>query len=345
MQRSGLTYRDAGVDIDAGDTLVRRIAPLARATARPGVMGGIGGFGGLFDLSATGFRDPVLVAATDGVGTKLKVGIESGLIDGLGQDLVAMCVNDLACQGAEPLFFLDYLATGHLDLDAAERLIAGIAAACGAVDCALIGGETAEMPGLYRPGEFDIAGFAVGAVERDAILPLPTRAGDVLIALPSSGLHANGFSLVRRVAEMAGAAWDDPAPFASGTLGDAVMAPTSLYVEAVRAARTAGGLRAVVHVTGGGLTGNVPRALAPGHGAEIDPGAWTRPAVFDWLQDAGGIAGDEMLRTFNCGVGLVLLVASDAAPGIAAALSGLGEAPVEIGRVVEGAGVRYSAAA
>ncbi len=344
MQRSGLTYRDAGVDIDAGDALVERIAPLARATVRPGVMGGIGGFGGLFDLAAAGFRDPVLVAATDGVGTKLKVGIESCLIDGLGQDLVAMCVNDLACQGAEPLFFLDYLATGHLDVDAAERLIAGIATACGAVGCALIGGETAEMPGLYRPGEFDIAGFAVGAVERDALLPRQTRTGDVLIALLSSGLHANGFSLVRRVAEGAGTAWDDPAPFGPGTLGEAVMAPTRLYVGAVRAALEAGGLRAVVHVTGGGLTGNVPRALGTGHGAEIDPGAWARPGVFAWLQETGGIAEDEMLRTFNCGIGLVLLAAPDAAPGIKAALSELGEAPVEIGRVVEGAGVRYTGA-
>ena len=270
MGRNGLTYADAGVDIAAGDALVRRIAPAARSTDRPGVMGALGGFGALFDIGAAGYRDPILVAATDGVGTKLKVAIEAKRLAGLGQDLVAMCVNDLACQGADPLFFLDYLATGRLDVDQAAELVEGIAAACAAVDCALIGGETAEMPGLYRPGEFDLAGFAVGAVERDKVLPAGVGVGDVLVGLPSSGLHSNGYSLVRRLVEDEGLDWADKGPFGESGLAEMLLAPTRLYVHAIRAARAAGGLRAAAHITGGGVTENLPRVLPDGCGTVVD---------------------------------------------------------------------------
>ena len=342
MGRNGLTYADTGVDIGAADALVRRIGPAAKATARPGVMGGLGGFGALFDLAATGLRDPILVAATDGVGTKLMAAIEAGELGGLGQDLVAMCVNDLVCQAAEPLFFLDYLATGRLDVDEAATVVEGIAAACAASGCALIGGETAEMPGLYRPGEFDLAGFAVGAVNRDGILPREVKVGDVLIGLASSGLHSNGFSLVRHIVEVEGLDWRGASPFGDGTLAAAVLAPTRLYVAAVRAALGAGGLRAAAHVTGGGLTENLPRVLPEGIGAEIDLGSWRRPPVFGWLRQAGGVPEAEMLRTFNCGIGMVLVVAPEAAAAQRDTLAAAGEAAVEIGRVVAGEGVRYA---
>ena len=344
MSQNGLSYSDAGVDIAAGDALVRRIAPAADRTRRPGVMGSLGGFGALFDLRETGFRDPILVAATDGVGTKLKIAIDAGRFGGLGQDLVAMCVNDLACQGAEPLFFLDYLATGKLDVGQAAEIIEGIAAACAETGCALVGGETAEMPGLYRPGEFDLAGFAVGAVERDAILPRPAAVGDVLIGLPSSGVHSNGFSLVRRIVEHAGLGWGDAAPFAGTTLAEAVLTPTSLYVAAVRAAIVAGGLRAAAHVTGGGITENLPRVLPDGLGARVDLAAWHRPAIFGWLAEAGGVTVPEMLRTFNCGIGMVLVVAPEAAGTQLDALRQDGEDPVRIGEVEAGSGVRYTGA-
>ncbi len=342
MSGSGLTYADAGVDIAAGDALVARIAPAARATARPGSMAGLGGFGALFDPRAAGYADPILVAATDGVGTKLRLAIETGRLDTVGVDLVAMCVNDLVCQGAEPLFFLDYFATAALDVDAAARVIEGIARGCAAAGCALIGGETAEMPGMYAGRDFDLAGFAVGAMERGAALPSGVAEGDVLLGLASDGVHSNGFSLVRRVAERAGLGWDDPAPFAEGTLGEALLVPTRLYVRPALAAIRAGGVRALAHVTGGGLTENLPRVLPEGCGAAIALDAWTPPPVFGWLAGAGGVAPGEMLRTFNCGIGMVAVVAPDRADALAATLEGEGERVARIGTVVAGQGVAYS---
>lgn len=311
--RNGLTYADAGVDIAAGNALVDAIKPLAASTARPGADGALGGFGGLFDLKAAGFTDPVLVAANDGVGTKLKLAIDTGRHDTVGIDLVAMCVNDLVVQGAEPLFFLDYFATGKLEPGVAEAVVEGIAEGCRQAGCALIGGETAEMPGMYAPGDYDLAGFSVGAAERGNLLPLPTVGpGDVLIGLASNGVHSNGYSLVRRVMEATGHTWPDPFPGVSGeTLGDVFLAPTLIYVPTVLAAHRTGRLKAVAHITGGGLTENLPRVLPKGTNAEIDPTAWTRPPEFAWLQAQGGIADDEMLRTFNCGIGMVMVAAPD----------------------------------
>ena len=340
---SPLTYRDAGVDIDAGNALVERIKPAARATHRPGVMAGLGGFGGLFDLREAGYRDPVLVAATDGVGTKLRIAIDTGALEGIGVDLVAMCVNDLVCQGAEPLFFLDYFATGKLSVDAAARVVEGIAAGCREAGAALIGGETAEMPGMYAADDFDLAGFAVGAVERGAELPVATRPGDVLIGLPSSGVHSNGYSLVRQVVHGAGLGWDDPCPFADGALGAALLAPTRIYVRAALAAIRAGGVRALAHITGGGLTENLPRVLGADTVAAIELGAWRLPPVFRWLVAEAGLAEAEALRTFNCGIGMVLVAAPEAAEAVTAALREAGEAPLRIGELAaeEGPAVRY----
>jgi phosphoribosylformylglycinamidine cyclo-ligase len=323
------SYREAGVDIEAGDALVDAIKPAAASTRRAGVLGGLGGFGALFDLKAAGFADPVLVSSTDGVGTKLMVAIETGLHDQVGIDLVAMCVNDLVVQGAEPLFFLDYFATGHLDVADAARVVKGIAAGCAACGCALVGGETAEMPGMYAPGHYDLAGFAVGAAERGRLLPAGVAPGDTLLGLPSSGVHSNGFSLVRRVCARAGLGWDAPAPFAPGqTLGEALMTPTRLYVAQTLALHRAGLLRAAAHITGGGLPGNVPRVLPAGTQAVIDT-AWSVPPVFAWLARTGGVAAEEMLRVFNCGIGMVLVVSDPAA-----ALAVLGEAAFPIGRIV-----------
>jgi phosphoribosylformylglycinamidine cyclo-ligase len=328
------SYREAGVDIAAGDALVEAIKPAAAATRRPGVLGGLGGFGALFDLKAAGFLDPVLVSSTDGVGTKLMVAIETGLHDQVGIDLVAMCVNDLVVQGAEPLFFLDYFATGHLDIADAARVVHGIATGCAACGCALVGGETAEMPGMYAPGHYDLAGFAVGAAERGTLLPAGVAPGDTLLGLPSSGVHSNGFSLVRRVCAQADLGWSAPAPFAPGqTLGEALMVPTRLYVTQTLALHRAGLLRAAAHITGGGLPGNVPRVLPPGTGALIDT-PWHVPPVFRWLAQAGGVASDEMLRVFNCGIGMVLVVADPAAA--LSLLAGLGEIGFPIGRIVAG---------
>ena len=338
----GLTYADAGVDIDAGNALVERITPAAAATARPGVMAGLGGFGALFDLKAAGDADPILVAATDGVGTKLRVAIETGLLDGVGRDLVAMCVNDLVCQGAEPLFFLDYFATGRLEVASAARVIEGIAAGCREAGCALVGGETAEMPGMYAGDDFDLAGFAVGAMERGTALPAGVTPGDVLLGLASSGVHSNGYSLVRRVVAGSGLGWEAPAPFGDGTLGAALAEPTRIYVRAALAAIRAGGLRGLAHVTGGGLTENLPRVLPEGLGAEVDLDAWALPEVFGWLRAAGGIAEAEMLKTFNCGIGMVAVVAAERAEALAAVLTDAGERVTVIGRVVRGAGLRYS---
>jgi phosphoribosylformylglycinamidine cyclo-ligase len=334
---NGATYRQAGVDIEAGDALVDRIKPLARATARPGVIGGLGGFGALFDLKAAGFRDPVLVSTTDGVGTKLRLAKDTGRHGTVGVDLVAMCVNDLVVQGAEPLFFLDYFASGVLDVEQAAAVVAGIADGCRQAGCALVGGETAEMPGMYGPGDYDLAGFSVGAAERGALLPAGVQAGDALIGLPSSGVHSNGFSLVRRIVELGGASLDAPAPFAPGmTLGEALMTPTRIYVAPLLALHRAGLLRAAAHVTGGGLPGNVPRALPDGLHAVLDAGAWPLPPVFRWLARTGGVAAGEMLRVFNCGIGMVLVVSDpDAALAL---LAGHEEAARRIGHVVAGDG-------
>ncbi len=347
----GATYRDAGVDIEAGDALVEAIRPAARLTDRRGTMGGLGGFGALFDPRAAGFRDPILVSATDGVGTKLLLAIEAGLHDTVGQDLVAMCVNDLVVAGAEPLFFLDYFATGKLAVADAARVVRGIAQACAACGCALVGGETAEMPGLYGPGHYDLAGFAVGAAERGTLLPGVVAPGDTVLGLASSGVHSNGFSLVRRIVAQAGLAWDAPAPFAPGqdaghasapgsgagqtgagqTLAQALMVPTRLYVKPVLALHRAGLLRAAAHVTGGGLPGNLPRVLPEGCVAALDAGAWPVPPVFEWLARTGGVAPEEMLRVFNCGVGMVLVVSNVASA--TALLAQLGETATVIGRI------------
>lgn len=340
--KNGLTYADAGVDIDAGNTLVERIKPAAKRTARPGVMAGLGGFGALFDLKGAGYVDPVLVAATDGVGTKLRIAIDTGNVDTIGIDLVAMCVNDLVCQGAEPLFFLDYFATGKLELDQATRIIEGIAEGCARSGCALIGGETAEMPGMYHDGDFDLAGFAVGAMERGADLPSGVLAGDVLLGLGSDGVHSNGYSLVRRIVELSGLEWSSANPFGDGTLGEALLAPTRLYVtQALKAVRQ-GGVHGLAHITGGGLTENLPRVLPEGLGVRVDLGAWTLPPVFRWLVETGGMTEPELLKTFNAGVGMVLVVAADQANAVSALLTDLGETVYQLGTVEAGQGVRYS---
>jgi phosphoribosylformylglycinamidine cyclo-ligase len=330
------SYRDAGVDIDAGAALVEAIKPLAKATARSGTAAGLGGFGALFDLKQAGFTDPLLVATTDGVGTKLKIAIDSGRHETIGIDLVAMCVNDLVVQGAQPLFFLDYYATGRLDVAAGRQIIAGIAGACRAVGCALIGGETAEMPGLYAEGDYDLAGFAVGAVERDRVLTGEgVTAGDVVLGLASSGIHSNGFSLVRRIVADSGLAYADPAPFAPGmSLGEALLVPTRLYVRSCLAAVAGGGVKALAHITGGGLVENIPRVLPVGLAADLDAGSWTLPPVFRWLMQAGGIDPAEMVRVFNCGIGMIAVVDAGEADRIAGILGAAGETVWPIGRIV-----------
>lgn len=333
---NGLSYADAGVDIDAGNALVEAIKPLVRSTARAGADGAIGGFGGLFDLKAAGFEDPVLVAANDGVGTKLKIAIESGSHDSVGIDLVAMCVNDLIVQGAEPLFFLDYLATGALDVGRGTAIVSGIADGCRQAGCALIGGETAEMPGMYAGQDYDLAGFAVGAAERGGLLPrADMEHGDVIFGLASSGLHSNGFSLVRKIVAMQGLAYDAPAPFsAEQPLGAALLAPTRIYVKPLLAAiKDTGAVKGLAHITGGGLTENLPRVLPDELAAHIDLGAIAVPPVFGWLAASGGVARDEMVRTFNCGIGMVVIVAADAAGLVSEVLEREGETVVELGRL------------
>jgi phosphoribosylformylglycinamidine cyclo-ligase len=342
MTKTGLTYADAGVDIDAGNSLIDRIKPAAKKTARPGVMAGLGGFGALFDLKGAGYTDPILVAATDGVGTKLRIAIDTGNVDTIGIDLVAMCVNDLVCQGAEPLFFLDYFATGKLNLDDATRIINGIAAGCEASGCALIGGETAEMPGMYHDGDFDLAGFAVGAMERGADLPAGVVAGDVLLGLASDGVHSNGYSLVRRIVEVSGLGWGDDSPFTDGTLGAALLAPTRLYVKPALLAVEQGGVHALAHITGGGLTENLPRVLPEGLGATIDLTSWDLPPVFKWLAATGNMAEAELLKTFNAGIGMVLSVAAEDADAITTLLTAAGETVSTIGTVTTGEGVSYT---
>ncbi len=347
---TGLTYAASGVDIDAGAAMVEKIKPLVRATRRPGADAEIGGFGGVFDLKATGYRDPLLVAANDGVGTKVLVAIQSGVHDTVGIDLVAMCVNDLVVQGAEPLFFLDYYATGKLDPEVGAQVVAGIAEGCRIAGCALVGGETAEMPGLYAGEDYDLAGFAVGAVERDRLLPRGDVAeGDVALALPSSGVHSNGFSLVRRIVARSGLAWSDAAPFASGrSLGAALLTPTRIYVKPLLAALAAtDAIGALAHVTGGGLPENLPRVLPKGLGLDIDLSAIAPPPVFGWLARAGGVAESEMLRAFNCGVGMVAICRARQVEEAERALRAAGETPARIGRVsrvAEGPRVRFSGA-
>jgi len=344
--KNGLTYADAGVDIDAGSRLVDKIKPMVRATRRPGADSEIGGFGGLFDLKAAGFTDPVLVAANDGVGTKLKIAIEADKHDTVGIDLVAMCVNDLVVQGAEPLFFLDYFATGKLDPDQGAAIVSGIAEGCKQAGCALIGGETAEMPGMYHGDDYDLAGFAVGAAERGRLLPTGDIAeGDVLLGLASSGVHSNGFSLVRRIVSDAGLEWSDKAPFAPGqTLGEALLEPTRIYVKSLLATlKAAWGTKALAHITGGGFPENLPRVLPDHLAAEIDLDAIDVPPVFSWLAGTGGVAEREMLSTFNCGIGMVVAVAADEAAQIAALLQEAGESVTMLGQIVprQAAGVTY----
>lgn len=332
----GLTYADAGVSIDRGDALIDRIKPLARSTRRPGADVALGGFGGAFDLKAAGFKDPVLVSGTDGVGTKLRIAIDTGVLNTVGIDLVAMCVNDVLAQGAEPLFFLDYFATGHLENDKAEAVISGIAEGCRQAGCALIGGETAEMPGMYEGEDFDLAGFVVGAAERDALLPRMDEmlAGDMLIGIASSGPHSNGYSLIRKIRELSGLSWNDKAPFdETQTLAEALLTPTKIYVKSVMPLIRDGLIKGLAHITGGGLTENTPRILPSHLVPEYDMDAWERPAVFTWLQDTGNVAEAEMQRAFNCGIGMVLAVAPTNADAVLAALNGVDETAVIIGHL------------
>jgi phosphoribosylformylglycinamidine cyclo-ligase len=361
--KPAMTYRESGVDIDAGNALVQAIKPLVKATRRPGADADLGGFGGLFDLKAAGFRDPILVATNDGVGTKLKIAIDTGRHDTIGIDLVAMCVNDLVVQGAEPLFFLDYVATARLDVAIARRVIAGIADGCREAGCALVGGETAEMPGMYQGSDYDLAGFAVGAVERGEVLPRSDIAvGDVLIGLPSSGVHSNGYSLVRKLVAREGLAWEAPSPFgfpgpssaaqfsAAGTLAEALLVPTRIYVRPLLAAiRATGGsgpsgaVKGLSHITGGGLSENLPRVMPAGLAAHVDLARFLAPPVFGWLARAGNLDDAEMLRTFNCGIGMVAIVDAGRADAVLAALAAAGEAPVVIGAVEAGRGIKSQA--
>ncbi len=334
--QNSLSYRDAGVDIDAGNALVERIKPVAAATSRPGVVERLGGFGALFDLKQAGYTDPLLVSATDGVGTKLKIAIESGIHHTVGIDLVAMCVNDLVVQGAEPLFFLDYFASGSLSVDHAASVVSGIAEGCKRAGAALIGGETAELPGLYADGDYDLAGFAVGAVERDKLLPRPTiEPGDLLFGLQSDGIHSNGYSLVRKVVEKTELAWSAHCPFdTSATLAEALLTPTRIYVKPCLAAVRTGHVKALAHITGGGLTENLPRVLPAGCGARIDLTSWTVPPVFRWFSENGPVDRAEMLRTINCGIGMVLVVADGHADSIADILTSAGEHVIRIGEII-----------
>ncbi|MBJ7412429.1 MAG: phosphoribosylformylglycinamidine cyclo-ligase [Phenylobacterium sp.] len=336
---NGLTYAQAGVSIDAGNALVERIKPLAKSTRRAGSEPSLGGFGALFDLKAAGYDDPLLVTTTDGVGTKLKVAIETGLHGTVGIDLVGMCVNDLLAQGAEPLMFLDYYATGKLDVEAAASVVAGIAEGCRQAGCALVGGETAEMPGMYAEGDYDMAGFCVGAVDRDKVIPRlgDQKAGDVLVGLASSGPHSNGYSLIRRIVERSGLGWDAPAPFAEGkTLAQALLEPTRIYIKTVLPHLKAGRIKGLAHITGGGLIENPPRAIAEGLVPRFDWNAWAMPPVFEWLAQTGGVSEAEMRRTFNCGLGLVLIVAPEDLPDVLEGLVRDGEDAFVVGELAQG---------
>jgi phosphoribosylformylglycinamidine cyclo-ligase len=343
--KNGLTYAQAGVDIDAGDALVEAIKPLAKSTARPGADAALGGFGGLFDLKAAGFKDPLLVAGTDGVGTKLKVAIDSGIHDTVGIDLVAMSVNDIVVQGAEPLLFLDYFATGKLDVAMGTEVVKGVAEGCRQAGCALVGGETAEMPGMYARGDYDLAGFAIGAVERDQVLPRRDMAvGDVVLGLQSSGVHSNGFSLVRRLVADQGLKYEAPAPFSSQSLGHALLAPTRIYVKSALAAIRGSDVKGLAHITGGGLTENAPRVVPDDLDIEIDLASWTPLPVFQWIARTGGVDEREMLRTFNCGIGMIVVVPEATADATMRILSDAGEKVSRLGRLITGNGeptVRY----
>ena len=344
MAQDGLSYRDAGVDIDAGNRLVDLIKPLVKATARPGAAADIGGFGGVFDLKAAGFSDPLLIATTDGVGTKLKIAIDTGVHDTIGIDLVAMCVNDLVVQGAEPLLFLDYFATGRLAPEVGAHIVAGIARACKAAGCALIGGETAEMPGMYKDGDYDLAGFSLGAVERGDLLPRrDVQAGDVILGLASDGVHSNGYSLVRRIVERSGLGWTDEAPFHKGqALGAALLTPTRLYVKSVLSViRSTGAVKALAHITGGGITENLPRVLPEGTLARIDLANLIVPPVFRWLAATGAVAPEEMLRAFNCGIGMAVVVPAERDEEVADAFAAAGESVVRLGVIEPGAGAAH----
>jgi len=338
MSQKPLTYADAGVSIDAGNALVRAIGPLARSTARPGADAELGGFGGFFDVKAAGYSDPLLVAANDGVGTKLKLAIETGRHKGVGIDLVAMCANDLIVQGAEPLFFLDYYATGKLDNDVAAAVVASIAEGCRQAGCALIGGETAEMPGMYSAGDYDLAGFCVGAVDRDRVLTgAIIQAGDLIFGLASSGVHSNGYSLVRRIIQQNGWNLDETLPGQGGrSLGELLLEPTRIYVRSLLPLVQQGRVKGLAHITGGGLLENIPRVLPDGCHAVVDTDRWNLPSTFSMLQQGGSIFPEEMARTFNCGIGMAVIVASDQADGVSAALTSAGETIFEVGRIEEG---------
>jgi phosphoribosylformylglycinamidine cyclo-ligase len=338
MSQKPLTYADAGVSIDAGNALVKTIGPLARSTARPGADAELGGFGGLFDLKAAGYSDPLLVAANDGVGTKLKLAIETGRHDGVGVDLVAMCANDLIVQGAEPLFFLDYYATGKLDQVVATAVVASIAEGCRQAGCALIGGETAEMPGMYAGGDYDLAGFCVGAVERDKVLTgAEIKPGDLILGLASSGVHSNGFSLVRRIIKQERWDLDQKLPADGGkTLGEVLLEPTRIYVRALLPLVQQGKIKGLAHITGGGLLENIPRVLPDSRHAVIESQRWELPPIFSLLQQGGRLASEEMARTFNCGIGMAVVVSPENAAQVIVTLEGAGESVVEIGRIEAG---------
>ena len=338
---TGLTYAAAGVSVDAGNALVDSIKPIVRATRRPGADATIGGFGGTFDLTAAGYSDPILVSGTDGVGTKLRVALDYGLHTSVGIDLVAMSVNDLIVQGAEPLYFLDYYACSKLDVAVASDVITGIAEGCVQAGCALIGGETAEMPGMYAGEDYDLAGFAVGAVERELLLPRDIQAGDVLLALPSSGAHSNGFSLIRKIIALSGLRLTDPAPWSARTLGEELLIPTKIYIKCLLPGIKTALFKGMSHITGGGFTENIPRVLPTGLAAEVDLSSWPLPQMWRWLMGAGNVAPSEMARTFNCGVGMVVVVAAEKVNAALMSLKQGGEDPWVMGRVVEGDGVKY----
>ena len=341
-KNNSLTYADAGVDIDAGNTLVEQIKPAAKSTNRPGVMDSLGGFGAMFDLKAAGFKDPILVSATDGVGTKLRIAIDTQNLDTVGIDLVAMCVNDLICQGAIPLFFLDYFATGKLEVNEASKVINGIAEGCRQANTALVGGETAEMPGMYDGKDFDLAGFAVGAMERGETLPRNVSNGDVLIGMPSSGIHSNGYSLVRKIVENSGHSWNDDCPFGEGSLAKHLLEPTKIYVKSAVSALKTGKLKALAHITGGGLTENLPRALPEGLGANINLDAWDRLPIFNWLIEQADLKMSEALKTFNCGIGMIAICSADDLIDVISALKNSDCSPTIIGEITKGTGVSYS---
>jgi phosphoribosylformylglycinamidine cyclo-ligase len=333
---SQATYKDAGVDIDAGNSLVERIKPVVKSTARTGSDTNIGGFGGLFDLAACGYKDPILVSGTDGVGTKLDIANKVGKHNTVGIDLVAMVVNDLIVQGAEPLFFLDYFATGKLSVDQAADVIGGIANGCKEAGCALIGGETAEMPGMYKDGDYDLAGFSIGAVERYDVLPKPgIKSGDVVLGLASSGVHSNGFSLVRHIVKQNNISYDDTVTGLGKPLGEALLTPTRIYVRSCLNAIKSGGIKALAHITGGGLTENCPRVLTDDIALEIDLSSWELPTLFKWIQATGNVADSEMLRAFNCGVGMVMIVEADKVEALKASLTQDGETVYTLGQVID----------